>query len=174
MLADGVLRLDRRDGSTETLVPDDLVPQISHRKGRCWDSLSFRHRDGRHVRLAGIRRAEAQTLGRMLEAWVAPVRERYFADLERKLQAAEALVARLLDGSRYVRHSEVVSAADPLRASIAEIALLSEVSNGPPALVGTCRAVAASPRIVERRGRAGERALCQRRAHAAFTAVRHR
>ena len=93
MLADGVLRLGRRDGSTETLVPDDLVPQISHSKGLCWDSLSFRHRDGRRIRVAGIRRAEAPTLGRMLEAWVAPVRERYFAELERTLQAAEALVA---------------------------------------------------------------------------------
>ena len=81
------------------LDPDDLVPQISHSKGLCWDSLSFRLRDGRHRRVAGIRRAEAQTLGRMLEAWVAPVRERFFADLERKLQATEALVAPLLDGS---------------------------------------------------------------------------
>jgi len=98
VLVDGVLRLDRRDGSTETFVPDDLVPSISHSKGRCWDSLSIRHRDGRRVRLAGIRRAEAQTLGRMLEAWVAPVRERYFADVERRLQAAEALVARLEAG----------------------------------------------------------------------------
>ena len=135
VLVDGVLRLDRRDGSTETFVPDDLVPSISHSKGRCWDSLSIRHRDGRRVRLAGIRRAEAQTLGRMLEAWVAPVRERYFADVERRLQAAEALVARLLDGSRYVRHSEVAAAAEPLRESIAEITPLSEVSDGPPALV---------------------------------------
>ena len=39
---------------------------------------------------------------------------------------------------------------------------------------GTVRAIAGIPEIVARRGRAGERALCQRRAHAAFTAVRHR
>ena len=90
--------------------------------------------------------------------------------LERKLQAAEALVARLLDGSRYIRHSEVVAAAEPLRESIAEIAPLSEVSDGPPALVGTLRAVAATPRLVERRGRAGERAFRQRGARAAFDA----
>ena len=134
VLADGVLRLERRDGGTEALVPDDLVPQISHRKRFCWDSLSFRHRDGRHVRVAGIRRAEAQTLGRMLEAWVAPVRERYFAELERRLQAAEAL-SRSCWADPATSGAASVAAAGLLRASIAEIAELSEVSGAPPALV---------------------------------------
>jgi hypothetical protein len=146
VLADRVLHLARRDGSNEMLDPDDLVPQISHSKGLCWDSLSFRLRDGRHRRVAGIRRAEAQTLGRMLEAWVAPVRERFFADLERKLQATEALVAPLLDGSHYVRHSEVVAAVGPLRASIAEIALLSAVSGGLPGLVERTARLRAIPK----------------------------
>jgi DNA helicase-4 len=135
VLADGVLRIARRDGSTETLVPDDLVPQIRHRKGLCWDSLSFRHRDGRQLRLGGMRRADAQILERLLEAWLSPAREGFFGELERKLRMAEALVAPLLGGSRYVRCGELAAVAEPLRESIAQIALLAEVSGGPPALV---------------------------------------
>ncbi len=137
-LADGVLRLGCRNGRTETLFPDNLVPSIRRRKGLCWDAFDLRLRDGRHLRVAGIRRADAQVLGRMLETWVAPVRQRYFAEVERKLQAAAALVEQLLDGSRYVRHSAVLAAAERLRTSTAEIAELPEPSDAPPALVERC------------------------------------
>src|SRR4029453_7719254 len=79
VLEDGVLRLGFLDGSAETLQPSDVVSPIRLRKGLFWYSVRMRHRDGRRLRVAGIRRAEAQALGSMLEAWAAPALQRYFA-----------------------------------------------------------------------------------------------
>jgi DNA helicase-4 len=134
VLESGVLRLGFRDGSAETLLPSDVVSPIRLSKGLFWYSVRFRHRDGRRIRVAGIRRAEAQTLGPMLEVWVAPALQRYFAQLERKLQATETLVVALLDGSRYIRHSAIVSVAERVRESMREFTELLEVSDRPAAL----------------------------------------
>jgi len=134
VLADGVLRLGFRDGSAETLLPSDVVSPIRLRKGLFWYSVRMRHRDGRRIRVAGIRRAEAQALGPMLEAWVGPALQRYFATLEGKLQATETLVLGLLDGSRYIRHSALTSAAERLRESMREFAELLDVADRPAAL----------------------------------------
>jgi DNA helicase-4 len=134
VLAGGVLRLGFRDGSAETLLPSDVVSPIRLSKGLFWYSVRIRHRDGRRIRVVGIRRAEAQTLGPMLEAWVAPALRRYFAELEGKLLATETVVVGLLDGSRYIRHSAVVSVAERLRESMREFAELLEVSDRSAAL----------------------------------------
>ena len=147
VLAEGALRLCRRDGSADTLLPDDLIPSISHSQGLFWDSVGFRHRDGRRIHVGGLRRAEAQTLGQLLEALVAPARQRYFAELERKLQDAEALVARLLDGTRYVRHSDVAGVSQEGGAAIKQLGELGEGpdrSQGLPARYDQLRKAASS------------------------------
>jgi DNA helicase-4 len=136
VLENGVLRLGLRDGRAETLLPGDVVSPIRLRKGLFWYSVRMRHRDGRRLRVAGIRRAEAQALGPMLEAWAAPALERYFAELESKLQATERLVLGLLDGSRYIRHSAVTSVAERLRESMREFAEMLDVANRTAALAG--------------------------------------
>jgi DNA helicase-4 len=133
-LADGVLRLGFRNGRPETLLPGDVVSPVHISDGLFWDSVSFRHRDGRRIRVAGLRHAEVPTLGPMLEAWVAPALERYFAELDGKLQATETLVESLLDGSRYIRRSDVVAVVQQLRESMEEFAERLEVSDRPPAL----------------------------------------
>ena len=134
VLENGVLRLGSRDGSAETLGPSDVVSPIRLRKGLFWDSVRFRHRDGRRIRVAGIRRADGQTIGPMLEAWVAPALQRYFAELESKLQASEMLAVGLLGGSRYIRYSAVVSVAERVRESLREFADLLDVADRSAAL----------------------------------------
>ena len=138
VLADGVLRLGFRDGRTETLSPDHLVPSVRRGWGVFWVAFDLRHRDGQRVRIAGIRRGDARALERILEAWLAPVRQRCFDARERTLQTEEALVTQLLGGFRYIRRSDVLAAAERLRASPAEIAELPEPSDAPPALANRC------------------------------------
>jgi len=41
------LKLRSDSGVRSEVGRRELVPQISHRKGLCWDSLSLPHRDGR-------------------------------------------------------------------------------------------------------------------------------
>jgi len=133
-LDDDVLRLVLRDGSMDTLRPTDVGSPIHLSKGWFWSSLGFRRRDGRRIRMAGIRRADAQALSRILEIWAAPELQRYFAELDGKLQATETLVAWLLDGSRYIRHSAVDSVTERVEQSMREFAERLEPSDRPPAL----------------------------------------
>lgn len=142
------------NGRTETLQPDDLAPPIAVSSGIVWSAVRFRCGDGRRVRLGGIRRAEARSLGRMLEEWIAPARRRYFAGVESELAATEALLAQLLDESRFVRHSDTARAADRLGVACRRIAGLLDVADRSESLWGRQaklkRQVAELPALVAR------------------------
>ena len=125
-----LLLVGRTSGSSE-YAATDLVPRVVVGRGLLWDSVRLSDRGGRPIRIGGLRRADAQALADGLERWFTPAKEAFFDDLERRLAEAEALVAPLVDGRRYVRHSELTSAAaeaGPLASTISDLLALSGAS----------------------------------------------
>ena len=125
------LSLVGRPSGPSEYAATDLVPRVVIDRGLLWNSIRLHDRSGRPVRIGGLRRADARVLGEILERWLAPTKKAFHADLERSLAEAEALVEPLIDGRRYVRHSELapaVAEAGPLAATIGDLLALSDAS----------------------------------------------
>lgn len=158
VLADGALRLDFRDGRAETLGPDRLIPSVHRGRRLFWVTFDLRLRDGPRIRIAGIRHKDGRKIERLLEAWLAPERERYFAKVEREVEAAEALVARLLGGVRYVRHSDVLTAGQQLATAARHLGERLDLPDRPAALSDRHEALQrAAPSLAGEVARANER-----------------
>lgn len=137
-LEGGQLVLVGRRSGPSAYAATDVVPRIVRDRGLVWDSVRLSDRGGRSVRIGGLRRADARALVDALERWVAPTRQGFYADLERSLAEAEALVGPLLAGVRYVRRSEIAAARADAGARAAAIGELLALSDPPSEFAARC------------------------------------
>jgi DNA helicase IV len=137
-LEGGQLHLVGRRSGTSAYAATDLIPRVVRDSGFLWDSVRLSDRGGRPIRIGGLRRADALALVDALERWFAPAKPEFYADLERSLAEAEALVRPLVDGVRFVRRREAARAAADAGVLAATLRDLLALSDAPRELEGRC------------------------------------
>lgn len=122
------------DGAGEAVLPEEIVPPIGRNNGWFWSTVDLQLHDGRSVSLAGVGKSEARQLVQMVDAWIAPARQRFFVSVEAELAAVERRIEGVLNCERYVRQSDVRSVSDDLGAQVERIAAQLRAPDRPEAL----------------------------------------
>jgi hypothetical protein len=87
--------------------PNKLSGEIALHKGLVWSTITFGLTDDSKARLGGIRRADAEALKTAMDRWLEPVRVETNARLSGALQTISDRLNRLLDGSSYLKKSQI-------------------------------------------------------------------